>query len=86
MELHAEGYKPSADSIRALNENPTIPDNTKIAVSKIFGLEETKDKVTLANVKLAQNDLEKGKGQGQSQSHDKTRQAVGLVNKAFADM
>lgn len=84
MELHAEGYKPSADSIRALNENPTIPDNTKIAVSKIFGLEETKDKATLANVKLAQNDLEKGKGQGQS--HDKTRQAVGLVNKAFADM
>lgn len=70
--LKEQGYQPSKELLQSLD---SMPDNTMIAVQKIFGL---KPKATslLNDVKLAQSQPEK----------DLTRPLTHTINRAFSDL
>lgn len=72
--MKTEGYMPSKEVMQSLSG--TVPENSMIAVQKIFGLKS--NALSLGDVKLAQSP--------QGNTKDISRGVGNIVNKAFGDL
>ena len=72
--MKVDGYIPSKEVMQSLSG--TVPENSLIAVQKIFGLKSTAP--SLGDVKLAQSP--------QGNTKDISRGVGNIVNKAFGDL
>ena len=57
MALRASGFRPSADLIKSMEKNGILPEAAKIAISKIFGLDDKS--ISPSDIKLAQSNYMK---------------------------
>jgi hypothetical protein len=82
--LKDEGYTPSSNTLIAMEKDGNLSPNTKVAISKIFGMETGKDKNLLGDIKLAHS-----LNGEQKHEHSRNPMAGGIArvtDRAFSDL